>query len=177
MSPEITSSTQSLTPRVSRPKSQARNLTPNVEARSLNPNASRKRCADRRGLLMSTDARRRPCQAPELRKNPSEPAKQSVRLLPSGFGHHELRGSAIRRPYDFEVAADPLAHSAGELDLRPLEAHRTENRRVLVGGDVLANRLAVHADLLDRRLEDLQARPAVGAGPAVRLLLEALHVG
>src|SRR5262250_1909239 len=149
MSPEMTSSIQSLTEHASRPKPQ------------------RGRPCVRPG----------PPQAPELMTNPSEPARQGVKLLPSGLGNDELRSRAIRGPDDFEVAADPLAHGAGELDLRSLEAHRTENRRVLVGRDVLTDRLAVHADLLDRSLEDLQARPAVGAGPAVGLLLEALHVG
>jgi hypothetical protein len=36
----------------------------------------------------------------------------------------ELGGSAIRRPHNLEVPANPLAHSAGELNLRPLETER-----------------------------------------------------
>src|SRR3989442_12505324 len=98
-------------------------------------------------------------------------------LLPCGLGDGQLRGRAIGRPHDLEVPADPLTDRAGELDLRALEADRTDDRRVLAGCDVFADRLAVHADLLDGRLEDLEPRPAVGAGPAIGLLLEALHVG
>src|SRR2546428_10697112 len=102
---------------------------------------------------------------------------RGARLFPCGFGDGELRGRAIGRPYDLEVAADPLTDRAGELDLRALESDRADDRRVLAGRDVFADRLAVHADLLDGRLEDLEPRPAVGAGPAIGLLLEALHVG
>src|SRR2546427_4059173 len=102
---------------------------------------------------------------------------RGARLFPCGLGDGQLRGRAIGRPHDLEVAADPLTDRAGELDLRALEADRTDDRRVLAGRDVFADRLAVHADLLDGRLEDLEPRPAVGAGPAIGLLLEALHVG
>src|SRR5215467_3777299 len=188
----MTSSTQSLTEESSRPKPH-RTASPGgwrrVGPRWIGgvgpprPARSAKRCDS--GEWVTEPIRRGPTrrQAPPASSTGAhEPREQSrrrksVKLLPSRLGNDELRRSAIRRPDDFEVAADPLAHGAGELDLRALEAHRTENRRVLVGSDVLANRLAVHADLLDRRLENLQARPAVGAGPAVRLLLEALHVG
>src|SRR5437660_12264848 len=100
-----------------------------------------------------------------------------ARLLPCGLGDGELRGRAIGRPHDLEVAADPLTDRAGELDLRALEADRADDRRVLAGRDVFADRLAVHADLLDGRLEDLEPRPAVGAGPAIGLLLDALQLG
>src|SRR4029450_1646140 len=97
-------------------------------------------------------------------------------LLPRGLRHDHLSGRAVGRPHHLEVTADPLAHGAGEQHLRALEAEGAEDRGVLVGGDVIADRLAVDADLLDGRLEDLQAGPAVGAGPAIRLLLELLHV-
>src|SRR4030095_13830621 len=98
-------------------------------------------------------------------------------LLPRGLRHDHLSGRAVGRPHHLEVAAGPLADRAGELDLRALEAQRAEDRGVLVRVDVLADRLPVDADLLDGRLEDLQARPAVGARPAIGLLLELLHVG
>src|SRR4029453_18883936 len=108
--------------------------------------------------------------------SPAQPAPP-VRLLPCGLGDDELRRRAIGRPHDLEVAADPLAHGAGKLDLRALEADGTDDRRVLAGGDEFTDCFAIHADLLDGRLEDLQARPAMRAGPGVGLLLEALHVG
>src|SRR5437870_13557443 len=73
-------------------------------------------------------------------------------LLPCGLGDGQLRGRAIGRPHDLEVAADPLTDRAGELDLRALEADRTDDRGVLAGCDVFADRLPVHADLLDGRL-------------------------
>src|SRR5262245_9380335 len=97
-------------------------------------------------------------------------------LFPRGLRHEHLRGRAIGRPHHLEVAAGPLADGAGELHLRALEAQRAEDRGMLARRDVLADRLAVDADLLDGRLEDLQAGPAVGARPAVGLLLELLHV-
>src|ERR1041384_4558372 len=83
------------------------------------------------------------------------------RSLPRRLGQHQLRGGAVRRPHDLEVAADPLAHGAGELDLRALEADRPEDRRVRALGDMVADRLLVQADLLDGLLEDLERRPAV----------------
>src|SRR5215475_5874314 len=98
-------------------------------------------------------------------------------LFPRGLRQDHLSGRAVGRPHHLEVAADPLADGAGELDLRALEAQRAEDRGVLARGDVVADRLAVDADLLDGRLEDLQSGPAVGAGPAIGLLLELLHVG
>src|SRR5262245_38679633 len=104
------------------------------------------------------------------------PVSPPVQLLPRRLRNNELGGSAIRRPHDLEVPANPLAHGARKLNLRPLEPHGPNDRRMLVRRDVLANSLAVDADLLDRSLEDLQAGPAVRAGPPVRLLLEARHV-
>src|SRR5262245_44801637 len=97
-------------------------------------------------------------------------------LFPRGLRYDHLGGRAVGRPHHLEIAAGPLADGAGELDLRALEAQRAQDRGVLACRDVLADRLAVDADLLDRRLEDLQAGPAVGARPAIGLLLELLHV-
>src|SRR6266850_7552046 len=123
-------------------------------------------------------ARPRPPRAPTLMNNPRRPARRAtVKLLPSGLRDDELGGSAIRRPHNLEVPADPLTDGAGELDLRSLEPDRPDDRRVLAGRDVVADRLAVDAHLLDRRLHDLEPGPAMGARPAIGLLLEARHVG
>src|SRR5262249_57804393 len=48
---------------------------------------------------------------------------------------------------------------------------------VLAAAEVVGAGRGVHADLLDRRLKDLQAGPAMSAGPAIGLLLEARDVG
>jgi hypothetical protein len=59
------------------------------------------------------------------------------------------------------------------------EADLAEDGAVLGAGDVVADRLAVEADLGDGVGQDLERRPAGAAGPAVGLLLgaELLDVG
>src|SRR5262245_63344394 len=86
------------------------------------------------------------CPAP--RPAGPQPRDGLRRLLPCGLRDDQLGGGAIRRPHDLEVAADPLADRAGELDLGALEADGADDRGVLARGDVVADGLAVHADLL-----------------------------
>src|SRR4029453_6195866 len=97
-------------------------------------------------------------------------------LFPRGLRHEHLPGRAVGRPPHLKDAAGPRADGAREPPLGALEAQRAEDRGMLARRDILADRLAVDADLLDGRLEDLQAGPAVGARPAAGLLLELLHV-
>src|SRR5690348_13890035 len=113
----------------------------------------------------------------------SPPARSSAHpekdtcLLP-GRLRHQLRGGAVFRPDDFEVAALPLRHRArNRRVLAALEADRAEDGLELVLRDVLAQRLAVQPDLLHRLLQYLQPGPCMAAGPAIGLLAELLRVG
>src|SRR5690606_26326365 len=75
------------------------------------------------------------------------------------------------RPDHLELALLPLRDGAGRRDvLAALEAHRPDDRLVLGARNVVADRLAIEPHLRDRLREDLQAGPAVAAGPAIGLL-------
>src|ERR1044071_5542523 len=102
----------------------------------------------------------------------------TARALPGLLREHGGRGRVVLGPDHLELAVLPLADGAWRGDvLAALEADGADDGLELGGGDVIAQGLAVQADLLDRLLHDLQARPAVTAGPAIRLLAELLHVG
>src|SRR3989344_1826830 len=94
-------------------------------------------------------------------------------LFPGWFRGVQLRGGSVLGPHDFEVAALPLAHGAGDgRVLAALEADAAQDGLELVLGDLLAQGLAVQTRFFHGLLQDLQACPGVAAGPAVGLLVE-----
>src|SRR5665647_3922664 len=92
-------------------------------------------------------------------------------LLPGRLVRVELGRDYLHGPDHLKLAVLPLPHgarrsrvfTAGELDV-------ANDGLVRVASHVVADRLAVQPHFGDGRLHDLQARPAVTTGPAVRLL-------
>src|SRR5687768_15760301 len=91
---------------------------------------------------MATRAYMPPVMSPATARSTQRP-----RLLPGGLREDHRRRRPRRRPHDLELPLLPLAHDARSRDvLAVLEADLADDRVELVGGDVLAQGLAVEPD-------------------------------
>src|SRR5690606_32387440 len=138
--------------------------------------AKRKKCrlTLRLRLAARTSKAARPAVLPAFSQGRQDGA---WRLLPVGFGSDQLGRCAFGGPDHFELAALPLADGSGHAGvLAILEGDLAQNGVELGRGDVVAQRLAVEAHLLDGLLQDLEAGPGVAACPAIRLFAGVLDV-